>query len=93
MKKSGKGKKGSRNRELGTGNGKKVESRPRGMKSSRPGKTIRRSSAAGPKADQKRAAEEREQTGCSTRRMTRADSCAVSGSILVVSTERNASRI
>jgi deoxyhypusine synthase len=63
MKKSGKGKKRSGNRELGTGNGNKAESRPRGMKSSRPGKTIKRSSAAGPKADQKRAAEEREQTG------------------------------
>ncbi|HEX5074666.1 MAG TPA: deoxyhypusine synthase [Gemmatimonadaceae bacterium] len=33
------------------------------MKTSRPGKTIKRSSAAGPKADQKRAAEEREQAG------------------------------
>jgi len=63
MKKSGKGKKRSANRELGTGNGNTAESRPRGMKSSRPGKTIKRSSAAGPKADQKRAAEEREQTG------------------------------
>jgi len=63
MKKSGKRGKKSGNRELGTGNGKKMESRPRGLKSSRPGKTIKRSSAAGPKADQKRAAEEREQTG------------------------------
>src|SRR5690242_21778536 len=40
-----------------------AESRPRGMKSSRPGTTIQRSAAAGPKADQKRAAEEREQAG------------------------------
>ena len=63
MKKSGKGRKGSGNRELGTGNGKRAESRPRGLKTSRPGKTIKRSSAAGPKADQKRAAEEREQAG------------------------------
>ena len=63
MKKSGKGKKRSGHRELETGNGKKAESRPGGMKSSRSGKTIERSSAAGPKADQKRAAEEREQTG------------------------------
>jgi len=39
------------------------ESRPRGLKSSRPGKTIKRSTPAGPKADQKRAAEEREQAG------------------------------
>jgi deoxyhypusine synthase len=62
MKKSGKGKKGG-NREPGTGNGKGPNSRPRGLKSSRPGKTIERSSAAGPKADQKRAAEEREQAG------------------------------
>jgi deoxyhypusine synthase len=63
MKKSGKRGKGSGKRELGTGNGKKAESRSRGLKSSRPGKTIKRSSAAGPKADQKRAAEEREQAG------------------------------
>ena len=55
MKKSGKGRKGSGNRERGTGNGKRAESRPRGLKTSRPGKTIKRSSAAGPKADQKRA--------------------------------------
>jgi deoxyhypusine synthase len=40
-----------------------AESRPRGLKSSRPGKTIERSTPAGPKADQKRAAEEREQAG------------------------------
>src|SRR3982751_3246993 len=39
------------------------ESRSRGLKSSRPGKTIKRSTPAGPKADQKRAAEEREQAG------------------------------
>jgi deoxyhypusine synthase len=39
------------------------ESRSRGLKTSRPGKTIERSSAAGPKAHQKRAAEEREQAG------------------------------
>jgi len=63
MKKSGKRGKNSGNRELGSGNGKKMESRPRGLKSSRPGKTIKRSSAAGPKADQKRAAEEREHAG------------------------------
>ena len=50
MKKSGKRGKNSGNRELGSGNGKKMESRPRGLKSSRPGKTIKRSSAAGPKA-------------------------------------------
>ena len=42
---------------------KSSESRPRGLKSSRPGKTIKRSSAAGPKAEQKRAAEQREQAG------------------------------
>ena len=63
MKKSGKRGKNSGNRELGSGNGKKMESRPRGLKSSRPGRTIKRSSAAGPKADQKRAAEEREHAG------------------------------
>jgi deoxyhypusine synthase len=40
-----------------------AESRPRGFKRSRPGKTIKRSTPAGPKADQKRAAEEREQAG------------------------------
>src|SRR4051812_29719738 len=40
-----------------------AESRPRGLKSSRPGKTVKRSTPAGPKADQKRAAEEREQAG------------------------------
>jgi deoxyhypusine synthase len=40
-----------------------TESRPRGLKSSRPGKTIQRSSAAGPKADQKREAEQRERAG------------------------------
>ena len=34
-----------------------------GLKASRPGKHVKRSSAAGPKADQKRAAEEREQAG------------------------------
>ena len=39
------------------------DARPRGLKSSRPGKTIKRSSAAGPKAEQKRAAEDREQRG------------------------------
>ena len=63
MKKSGKRGKNSGNRELGSGNGKKMESRPRGLKSSRPGKTIKRSSAGGPKAHQKRAAEEREHAG------------------------------
>jgi deoxyhypusine synthase len=64
------------NRELGTGNRKQkpnarkavvptsaAESRPRGLKSSRPGKTIKRSLPAGPKADQKRAAEKREEAG------------------------------
>ena len=40
-----------------------AESRMRGLKRSRPGTTIKRSSPAGPKADQKRAAEEREQAG------------------------------
>src|SRR6476620_2898667 len=54
MKKYGK-------RKGGNGNGQ--DSRPRGLKSSRPGKTIKRSSAAGPKADQKRAAEDREHAG------------------------------
>jgi deoxyhypusine synthase len=67
MKKSGKREKGdgrkAGKRDLSTGNGKRSDSRRRGLKSSRPGKTIKRSSAAGPKADQKRAAEEREQAG------------------------------
>jgi deoxyhypusine synthase len=40
-----------------------TEPRPRGFKTSRPGRTLERSSAAGPKAEQKRAAEEREQAG------------------------------
>jgi deoxyhypusine synthase len=39
------------------------QARAGGMKASRPGKHIERSSAAGPKAEQKRAAEEREQSG------------------------------
>ena len=39
------------------------EGRARGMKSSRPGKHIARASAGGPKADQKKAAEEREKAG------------------------------
>lgn len=43
--------------------GKTGESRPRGLKRSRPGTTIKRASAAGPKAEQRRAAEEREQAG------------------------------
>src|SRR5262245_8626748 len=59
--KKGKGKGGKR--EAGNGKRNGADSRPRGMKSSRPGKTIKRSSAAGPKAEQKRAAEEREQAG------------------------------
>jgi len=60
MKKPGKREKGSGKREGANGT---RDGRPRGLKSSRPGKTINRSSAAGPKADQKRAAEEREQAG------------------------------
>jgi deoxyhypusine synthase len=60
MKKPGKREKGSGKREGANGT---RDGRPRGLKSSRPGKTIKRSSAAGPKADQKRAAEEREQAG------------------------------
>jgi len=60
MKKPGKREKGSGKREGANG---RRDGRPRGLKSSRPGKTIKRSSAAGPKADQKRAAEEREQAG------------------------------
>jgi len=52
MKKKGKG-----------GGNPAPESRSRGFKTSRPGKTIERSSAAGPKAEQKRAAEERERAG------------------------------
>jgi len=60
MKKPGKREKGSGKREGANG---RRDGRPRGLKSSRPGKTINRSSAAGPKADQKRAAEEREQAG------------------------------
>ena len=39
------------------------EGRARGMKSSRPGKHIARASASGPKADQKKAAEDREKAG------------------------------
>ena len=42
---------------------KKSASRSRGMKRSRPGTHIKRSSPAGPKAEQKRAAEEREKAG------------------------------
>src|SRR5438105_7448725 len=42
---------------------KKDDGRPRGLKRSRPGTPIKRASAAGPKGDQKRAAEERERAG------------------------------
>src|SRR4051794_1930037 len=42
---------------------KKDEGRSRGMKRSRPGTVVTRASAAGPKGEQKRAAEEREQHG------------------------------
>src|SRR5262245_25046826 len=68
-KKKGNREQGTGNRKAGVGNGKKPtpsassESRSRGLKSSRPGKHVKRSSAAGPKAEQKRAAEEREQAG------------------------------
>ena len=58
-----KGKRKGMKRESGTGSRNGADSRPRGLKSSRPGKTIKRSSAAGPKAEQKRAAEDREQAG------------------------------
>jgi deoxyhypusine synthase len=69
MKKNGKREKGRTKRSNGrTAQGSVArtpasEPRSRGLKSSRPGKTIKRSSAAGPKAEQKRAAEEREQAG------------------------------
>ena len=46
----------------GKGNGGDA-GRPRGMKASRPGEPVKRASAAGPKAEQKRAAEEREKAG------------------------------
>jgi hypothetical protein len=68
MKKTGKRGASTGNRKKPAPNARKAlaaraatESRPRGLKSSRPGKTIKRSTPAGPKADQKRAAEEREQ--------------------------------
>jgi len=78
MKKRGNREQGTGNRKKTKPNARKVskptvrkaqpaaapaESRSRGLKSSRPGKTIKRSSPAGPKAEQKRAAEEREQAG------------------------------
>ena len=69
MKKNGKRAQGSAKRAHSRNSAGKAapapqkESRARGLKSSRPGKTIKRSSAAGPKADQKRAAEEREHAG------------------------------
>ena len=69
MKKNGKRAHGSGKRSSTRTNAGKAtpapasESRARGLKSSRPGKPIKRSSAAGPKAEQKRAAEEREQAG------------------------------
>jgi deoxyhypusine synthase len=45
----------------GAGKKKTDDGRPRGMKASRPGSPLKRASAAGDKASQKRAAEEREQ--------------------------------
>src|SRR5918993_5005419 len=69
MKKPGKRGPGTGDRKASRNGGKAraganaPDARPRGLKSSRPGKTIQRSSAAGPKAEQKRAAEEREKAG------------------------------
>jgi deoxyhypusine synthase len=64
MKKPGKRDTGSGKRGTAKGGkGSAHDSRPRGLKTSRVGSPIKRSSAAGPKAEQKRAAEQREQAG------------------------------